>query len=210
MKARLRLKVFRMNVIPVCVAVVLFMVLGIYQVRRFAGIMEQTSLDQNAVIMDTMTDSMREMATENYQKFVLSEAKILDGEFWTIRHDLEVLASQVQKVLEHPELYAGEDVISQLTDGTFSAPPLIKDVILEVFCQGDNLVSEPSGQLSADTSEQSETTDIPENSIKPGADTANTGDTSSVLVIFAVLAVSLASVLVLIKGRKKMSLDDLS
>ena len=111
MKARLRLKVFRMNVIPVCVAVVLFMVLGIYQVRRFAGIMEQTSLDQNAVIMDTMTDSMREMATENYQKFVLSEAKILDGEFWTIRHDLEVLASQVQKVLEHPELYAGEDVL---------------------------------------------------------------------------------------------------
>ena len=107
-------------------------------------------------------------------------------------------------------LYAGEDVISQLTDGTFSAPPLIKDVILEVFCQGDNLVSEPSGQLSADTSEQSETTDIPENSIKPGADTAKTGDTSSVLVIFAVLAVSLASVLVLIKGRKKMSLDDLS
>ena len=37
MKASLRLKVFRMNVIPVCVAVVLFMVLGIYQVRRFAG-----------------------------------------------------------------------------------------------------------------------------------------------------------------------------
>lgn len=107
-------------------------------------------------------------------------------------------------------LYAGEDVTSQLTDGTFSAPPLIKDVILEVFCQGDNLVSEPSGQPSADTSEQSETTDIPENSIKPGADTAKTGDTSYTLVIFAVLAVSLASVLVLVKRRKKMSLDDRS
>ncbi len=97
-------------------------------------------------------------------------------------------------------LYAGEDVTSQLRDGTFSAPPLIKDVILEVFCQGDNLVSEPSGQPSADTSEQSETSaDTIESAITPGTDTVKTGDTSSVAIILAVLIVSFASALVLVK-----------
>ncbi|MEE3404231.1 MAG: LPXTG cell wall anchor domain-containing protein [Acutalibacteraceae bacterium] len=97
-------------------------------------------------------------------------------------------------------LYAGEDVISQLTDGTFSAPPLIKDVILEVFCQGKEPVSEQS-ETSADTIESA---------IAPGTDTVKTGDTSSVAIILAVLIVSFASALVLVKGRKKMSLDDLS
>ena len=54
MRHSLRLKAFRMNIIPVAAAVIVFMVLGIYQVRRFANLMEQTSLEQNEVIMDTM------------------------------------------------------------------------------------------------------------------------------------------------------------
>ncbi len=70
--------------------------------------------------------------------------------------------------------------------------------------------TEPSRQPSADTSEQSETTDIPENSIKPGEDTVKTGDTSSTLVILAILTLSLVSVLVLVKGREKMSFDNRS
>lgn len=68
--------------------------------------------------------------------------------------------------------------------------------------------TEPSGQPSADTSEQSENTDTPENSIKPDADTVKTGDTSSTLVILTVMTASLVSVVVLVKRRRKMSLDD--
>ena len=95
-------------------------------------------------------------------------------------------------------LYAGEDVTSQVKGGTFTAPPLIKDVILEVFCQGKEPVSEQS-ETSADTIESA---------ITPGTDTVKTGDTSSVAIILAVLIVSFASALVLVKGRKKMSFDN--
>ena len=100
MRHSLRLKAFRMNIIPVAAAVIVFMVLGIYQVRRFANLMEQTSLEQNEVIMDTMSDTMKSMTTENYQKYLVSRTEVLNSEFWTMRHDLEVLASQVQSVLE--------------------------------------------------------------------------------------------------------------
>ena len=100
MKRSLRMKAFLMNIFPVAMAAVLFMVMGIYQFRHFAGIMEKTNLDQNDVIMDTASEALRDLVTEDYQKFVVAEAKLLNGEFFTMRHDLEVLASQVQRVLE--------------------------------------------------------------------------------------------------------------
>ncbi len=110
MKNSLRRKIFRMNIMLITVALLLFTVIGIYQVRRYANLMEETSRTQNAVIMDTMSGSMRDMATESFQKYVVSEAKIFDGEFWTMRHDLEILASQVQMVLEEPSAYSPVEV----------------------------------------------------------------------------------------------------
>ena len=110
MKESLRTKIFRMNILLVAVAVVLFAVLGIAQVRRYADVMEQTSRDQNTVIVDSLSDSMRSLATESFQKYVVAEAKILDGEFWTMRHDMEILARQVQMVLEEPSAYSPVEV----------------------------------------------------------------------------------------------------
>ena len=110
MKQSLRVKIFRICIALVAVAVVLFAVLGIMQVRRFADIMEGTNRDQNTVIMETMSDSMRDMTTESFQKYVISEAKVLNGEFWTMRHSLEVLATQVQMVMEDPSGYAPVEI----------------------------------------------------------------------------------------------------
>lgn len=110
MKHSLRFKVFRMNIIAISAAVIVLMIFGIYQVRKFAGIMEQTNVEQNSVIMDTMLDSMEDIATEDFQKYVVSEAKVLDSQFSTIQHDLEVLAGQVKNVLEYPMGYAGASV----------------------------------------------------------------------------------------------------
>ncbi len=110
MKESLRAKIFRMNIILVAVAVLLFAFMGIYQLRRYADLMEQTSREQNTVIVDSLSDTMRDMATESFQKFVVSEARIIDGEFWTMRHDLEILARQVQMVLEEPSAYSPVEV----------------------------------------------------------------------------------------------------
>ena len=105
MKESLRTKVFRMNILLIAVALIMFAVLGTYQVRRYARLMKEASREQSTVIIDSMSDSMQEMATESFRKYVVSEARIINGEFWTMRHELEVLARQVQMVLEDPEAY---------------------------------------------------------------------------------------------------------
>ena len=106
----LRTKVFLIIITLVAAAVILFAGTGVFQVWRFAGIMEETNRAQNDVIMETTSESMEEMAAESYQKFVVAEAKILNGEFWTMRHDLEVLAQQVETVLKNPSKYAPVEV----------------------------------------------------------------------------------------------------
>ena len=110
MKKSLSTKTFQIIIALIAASVILFAGTGIFQVQRLAGIMEKTSREQNNVIMDTTSGSMEAMAAESYQKFVVAEAKILDGEFWTMGHDLEVLAQQVRMVLENPEKYAPVEV----------------------------------------------------------------------------------------------------
>ena len=109
-KSSLRQKIFRMNIRLVAAAVILFAVAGILQMKRFVDLMEETSREENAVIMDTMSDSMRDMATESFQKYVVAQANTVDGEFWTMRHDLEILARQVQMVLEYPDAFSPLEV----------------------------------------------------------------------------------------------------
>ena len=110
MKISLSTKLFQIMIALVAVAVILFAGAGIFQVYRFAGIMGETNREQNAVIMDTMSGSMEEVAADSYRKYVVAEAKLLDEEFWTMRHDLEILAQQVQEILEHPARYTPVDV----------------------------------------------------------------------------------------------------
>lgn len=110
MRHSLRFKVFRMNLIPVAAAVIVFMMLVIFQVRYFGGIMEKANTAQNEVIIDTMSETLWEMTMENFQKHVIAEANILNGEFKTTRHDLEVLASQVKMALESSSWGAGTKV----------------------------------------------------------------------------------------------------
>ncbi len=129
MKESLRAKIFRMNIVLITVALVLSAVLGVYQLRHYADLMEQANRNQNTLIVDSLSDSMRSMATESFQKYVVSEAKIIDGEFWTMRHDLEILAKQVQMVLEEPSAYSPVEVPlpSQADAGKLSLQLLYSD-----------------------------------------------------------------------------------
>ncbi len=111
MKENLRFKIVKMSLSLIAVAVALFAFYGVGQVRRFADIMEETGREQSAVILDTMSESMHETATESYQKYVSSEAQLLDAAFRNMRHDLKVLAKQVRTVLEQPEAYAPAEVL---------------------------------------------------------------------------------------------------
>ena len=128
-RSTLRYKVFSMNIQLVAAAVIIFAVTGILQVQRFAGVMEETSREQNAIIMDTMSESMRKGATESLQKYVQSQSKVLDAEFWTMQHDLRVLARQVEMVLEHPAEFSPLPVPSpaEADPGTLSLQLLYSD-----------------------------------------------------------------------------------
>ncbi len=129
MKESLRIKIFRMNMILIALALALYAVIGVLQVRRYSVLMEQTNRRQNTVIVDSLSGSMRDMATESFQKYVVSEAKIIDGEFWTMQHDLEILAKQVQMVLEEPSAYSPVEVPlpSQADAGKLSMQLLYSD-----------------------------------------------------------------------------------
>ncbi|MBQ1312211.1 MAG: SpoIIE family protein phosphatase [Blautia sp.] len=128
-KKSLRVKIFRMNIELVAAAVIIFTILGIIQFRFFAGLMEDTNQEQNTVIMETMSEAMREMATESFQKYVLSQSNVLDREFWTMRHDLEVLARQVQMLMQYPSSYSALPVRrpSARNAGTLSLQLLYSD-----------------------------------------------------------------------------------
>ena len=65
MKESLRVKIFRINIILITVALLLFAVFGIYQVRRYADLMEQTSRSQNAVIVDSLSAPRRARASRH-------------------------------------------------------------------------------------------------------------------------------------------------
>ena len=145
MKGSIRAKIFRVSLVLIVITVILFAVFGVLQVRRFAGIMENTNRDQNTVIMDTMSDSMRAITMENFQKYVTAETQMLDVEFEAMRHDLEVLAQQVQMVLENPSAYAAVEVSppSQTNAGKTSlqllfsdnadrSDPVLKDQIMRI------------------------------------------------------------------------------
>ena len=116
-KKSLRAKIFTMNINLIAAAVILFTAVGIFQVWRFGVLVEETSRKQNQVIMDTTSNSMHDMAAESFKKYVTSQADVIDGEFRIVRHDLEVLASQVRMVLESPADYSPAPVeVPQASD----------------------------------------------------------------------------------------------
>ena len=172
MKESLRIKIFRMNMILIIAALVLSALHGVIEVRRYSSLMEETNRTQNTVIMDTLSESLEDMAAQSYQKYVITESRVIDGEFWTMRHDLEVLARQVQTVLEEPSAYSSECVSVPSVDnaGTLTAQLLysdnadkddpvlqeqaeavssLKDMMLEIIRDGetmqDCIVSLPGG-----------------------------------------------------------------
>ncbi len=112
----LRIKIFMMSTLLIFAALILFTVIGINLVRRYASFMEEMSQEEDTVIMDTISDSMREIASETFQNFVTNTAALMDGEFWTMRHDLTILARQVKAVLEDPDEFSFDALQPPLVD----------------------------------------------------------------------------------------------
>ena len=97
-------------------------------------------------------------------------------------------------------LYGDEDVTVQVKDSYFTVPPLVADMVLEVFFKDTGT---PDPTVSEPTSEATEPSDS--DSSKQDSDTAKTGDTTAVnvFVLAFITAVSAAFIIVLIRSRRK-------
>ena len=104
-RVSLRTKIFLLCVSLVTVTILIFAAMGVGQFIRFAGLISDSAAEQDRVIAENTTDTLRSIETSNFRKYVDANAKVLDGEFRTMKHDMELLATDVKDILEHPERY---------------------------------------------------------------------------------------------------------
>ncbi|MBR1893054.1 MAG: hypothetical protein IJ815_05950 [Lachnospiraceae bacterium] len=110
-KKSLKVKIFMMSVSLVAAAVLIFAILGVVQFVRFASLIDNSASEQDKVIVQTMTDTMRNVSTSNFQKYVEADAEIIDNEFRTMKREMELLAVNAQNILEYPQNYADTEVL---------------------------------------------------------------------------------------------------
>ena len=113
MKISLRTKLFLVIFLLVASAVIIFAGLGILRFSRFGKLFYDSNMEQDEIISETTDRTMLEDATDSFQKYVESDADLIDGEFWTMEDDLVLLATNVKDILENPESY-GERQINEL------------------------------------------------------------------------------------------------
>ena len=114
-KFSLRTKIFMLSFLLVLAAVVIFATLGLIQFGRFANIIVDSNIEQERIISEATTNTMEERAKRNFVKYVQLAAEIINGEFWSMENDTELLAECVNDVLTHPENY-NEAVIYEPDD----------------------------------------------------------------------------------------------
>ena len=104
-KLGMRMKLFFVIFILVAAAVTVFAVMGILQFSWFGELIYESNMEQDEIISDTTDRTMFDATMDSFQKYIKSDAAIIDKEFWTMEDDLNLLAVSVQDVLENPENY---------------------------------------------------------------------------------------------------------
>ncbi len=109
-KVSLKIKFFVMCISLVSAAILIFAVFSLLQFGRFFELLMNFGDDQDKLVAETTTEAMLNTATASFQKYVESDAEIINGEFWTMMHDMELLSQGVRDILAHPERYGEIEV----------------------------------------------------------------------------------------------------
>ncbi len=110
MKLSLRMKIFIVIFVLVAAGVISFVFLGSFQFSRFEKLIYDSNMAQDEIISQTTDSMMFETTVENLQKFVKMDAQRIDWEFRDMRDDLELLAVDVEDIIEHPENYMEREI----------------------------------------------------------------------------------------------------
>ncbi len=98
-------KVFNLCILLVIIAITAFAVIGIMQLRSLSEMTEKNGEKQAEVIKEHTQYSMTNLMEASMKHTAQIQAENIDGEFWTLKHDFEVLTKQVREVMGHPEEY---------------------------------------------------------------------------------------------------------
>ena len=106
----LRRKLILLCSLLVITASVAFAVIGILQLRASARVAAETNASQNVAVKQRSQETITDLTYEDMLNTITLTAKNADGEFWTMKHDFTMLASQVQDIFEHPDKYGEREV----------------------------------------------------------------------------------------------------
>ena len=104
-------KIFIMSVMIAVMSIIAFAVPGLLQLYSIRRLAYDTGESHTAVIKKESQDTMMKLTKQSLIETVDLAAKGTNGEFWTVRHDIMVLADQVKDIFEHPENYAERDLL---------------------------------------------------------------------------------------------------
>ena len=122
-------KIFNLCFLLVVVAIVAFAIIGIFQLRSLSVMTEENGKIQAEVIKEHSQETMMNQTEQSLIAYVTSYANNIDGEFYTLMHDFNVLAAQIQTIFDHPEHFVEKEIHppSKKNGGKMSAQLMMAD-----------------------------------------------------------------------------------
>ena len=106
----LRGKIFRLCLIVIANAMVLFVVLDMMQLQLLWKTAQDNSDSQAKMIKEQSLDSLEKSTEVNLTQTAIQAADNTDWELNVLRHDAVILADQTEKILREPWKYSEYDV----------------------------------------------------------------------------------------------------
>ncbi|MBQ2453060.1 MAG: cache domain-containing protein, partial [Lachnospiraceae bacterium] len=104
-KVSLNVKIFIHLFVLLLAALGSFALLSVFNLGRYTGVIEEADRQRSEIIDKDITGKMQEVATYDLLEYVEAAARIIDREFWSMKHDIELLADSAAGMLEYPEYY---------------------------------------------------------------------------------------------------------
>ena len=102
-------KIFRLCLIVIANAVILFVVLDVMQLQLLWKTAQDNSASQGKMIKEQSLDSLEKSTEVNLTQTAIQAADNTDWEINVLRHDAVVLADQTEKILKEPWRYSEYD-----------------------------------------------------------------------------------------------------
>ena len=128
-KFGLQNKILILCVTIVLVAIGVFAAIGMVELRLLFRAINESSEVEDKIIKKESEDIVWDMISYDVLDTIDSAARNTEGEFWTLRHDYEILAAQVVDIMKHPEQYQEKDLRPpyKTNEGKFSSQILFAE-----------------------------------------------------------------------------------